>query len=138
MFGHRVPTASALVPMLLFVLAAPAVAQTRVADGSRPTPAATLKGALRSVATAQAQYHEKRGRYAASVAQLALRLDPTVGVEVMAASASGWQGRAVHRELAGKSCVIFVGRVDGLEAPRTDGDREMAGEDGVPLCDRMR
>jgi hypothetical protein len=34
--------------------------------------------------------------------------------------------------------VIFVGRLDGNEAPRTDGDREMAGEEGVPLCDRMR
>ena len=53
-------------------------------------------------------------------------------------SVGGWQGRAVHREQAGKSCVIFVGRIEGLEAPRTDGDREMAGEDGVPLCDRMR
>jgi hypothetical protein len=34
--------------------------------------------------------------------------------------------------------VIFDGSVDGREAPRTEGDGEMAGEDGVPLCDRMR
>jgi hypothetical protein len=137
MFGHRAPTASALVPMLL-LLASPALAQTRAVAASRPSPAATLKSALRSVVAAQQQFREKRGRYAQSLEQLAVRLDPGVGVEVMAASASGWQGRAVHREQAGKSCVIFVGRIEGLEAPRTDGDREMAGEDGVPLCDRMR
>ena len=28
--------------------------------------------------------------------------------------------------------------LEGVEAPRTDGDREMAGEEGIPLCDRMR
>ena len=138
MFGHRVPTASALVPMLLLLLASPAVAQTRAVASSRPSSAATLKSALRSVVAAQQQFREKRGRYAQSPEQLTLRLEPGVGVEVMAAGPWGWQGRAVHREQAGKSCVIFVGRIEGLEAPRTDGDREMAGEDGVPLCDRMR
>jgi hypothetical protein len=33
--------------------------------------------------------------------------------------------------------VIFVGQVSGLELPKTDGDGEMAGEERVPLCDRM-
>ena len=80
----------------------------------------------------------KRGRYADSVEQLTLRPEPEVGVELIAASATGWQARATHRAQEGKSCVIFVGRIEGREAPRTEGDREMAGEDGVPLCDRMR
>jgi hypothetical protein len=31
-----------------------------------------------------------------------------------------------------------VGSLEGAEAPRTAGDREMAGEAGIPLCDRMR
>jgi hypothetical protein len=124
--------------MLILLLAAPAAAQKSVAAASKPSAAATLKNALRSMATAQAEYRVKRGRYADSVQQLKLRLEPEVGVDVTAASATGWQGRAMHREQAGKSCVIFVGRIEGREAPRTEGDREMAGEDGVPLCDRMR
>ena len=137
MSGHRVPRSGALVPMLILLLAAPAAAQKSVAV-SRPSAAATLKNALRSMAAAQAEYRVKGGRYADSVQQLKLRLEPDVGVEVTAASASGWQGRAMHRDQEGKNCVIFVGRIEGREAPRTQGDREMAGEDGVPLCDRMR
>jgi hypothetical protein len=138
MFGHRVPRSCALVPMLILLATVPVAAQTRVATASKPSAATTLKGALRSLAAAQAEYRIKRGRYADSMEPLKLRLEPEVGVEVTAASATGWQGRAMHREQAGKSCVIFVGRIEGREAPRTEGDREMAGEDGVPLCDRMR
>jgi hypothetical protein len=33
--------------------------------------------------------------------------------------------------------VVFVGKLRAGEAPRTDGDGEMAGEERVPLCDRM-
>jgi hypothetical protein len=33
--------------------------------------------------------------------------------------------------------VVFVGRLAATEFPRTDGDGEMAGEERVPLCDRM-
>jgi len=33
---------------------------------------------------------------------------------------------------------VFVGALGDAEAPRTDADREMAGEEGIPLCDRMR
>ncbi len=138
MLGRRPPLARAIVPVLLVLLAAPSAAQTRVSAASRATPAAVLKTALRTVAAAQARHHAERGKYATSVEQLRVRLEPGVGVEVVAATAAGWQGRAVHRDQLGKSCVIFVGRIAGVEAPRTDGDREMAGEEGVPLCDRMR
>src|SRR5262245_30514573 len=138
MSGHRVPRSCALVPMLILLLAAPIAAQPRVAAASKPSAAATLKSALRSLAAAQAEYRVKRGRYADSMEPLKLRLAPEVGVELIAASATGWQARAAHRDQEGKNCVIFVGRIEGREAPRTEGDREMAGEDGVPLCDRMR
>lgn len=135
---HLRPRLASEVVLMLIVLAAPAGAQTRSAFAARATPAAVLKQSLRSTAEAQARFHAQRGRYALSLDQLKLRLEPGVGIEVMAAGPAGWQGRAVHRDNPGKSCVIFVGSVAGFEAPRTDGDREMAGEDGVPLCDRMR
>ena len=124
--------------LMLLVLAGPAGAQTRSALAVRTTPATVLTQALRSTVAAQARFHAERGRYAPSVEQLKLRLEPGVGVEVVSVGPTGWQGRAVHRDQPGKSCVIFVGSVAGVESPRTDGDREMAGEDGVPLCDRMR
>jgi hypothetical protein len=97
-----------------------------------------LKGALRSAAAAQARYRDAKGAYAPSVDPLALRLESGVRVEILRAGPGGWQGKATHVSQAGRSCVVFVGSLEGAEAPRTDGDREMAGEDGVPLCDRMR
>ena len=118
-------------PALLLVLAllpAPARAQTSAAAAWSASPAGQLKSALRELAAAQARYRETRGSYARTVAPLRLT----------AASGTGWQARAVHQSRPGRSCVIFVGRVDGVDSPRTEGDGEMAGEDGVPLCDRMR
>jgi hypothetical protein len=138
MSGPRRATACALVPVLFFLLASAGAAQTRVATAAKPSAATTLKNALRSVAAAQKDYRARRGQYAESVQQLGLRLEPEVAVEITAAGPTGWQARAAHREQEGKSCVIFGGSVAGREAPRTEGDREMAGEDGVPLCDRMR
>jgi hypothetical protein len=108
------------------------------AVASRPSHAAQLKSALRSVAAAQTRYHAAKQSYAPSVELLRLPATPGMKIEILAAGRSGWQGRARHQEQPSRSCVIFVGRVEGSEAPRTDEDREMAGEEGVPLCDRMR
>ena len=132
-----VPRCSMLAALALLVCSTPATAQTKTV-ATRPSHAAQLKGALRSVAAAQARHHAAASAYATSVA--VLRVPPASGVrvEILAAGRSGWQARAQHQDQPGRSCVIFVGRLDGNEAPRTDGDREMAGEEGVPLCDRMR
>ena len=128
---------SLLAALALLASSAPAAAQVQ-ALASRPSHAAQLKGALRSVAAAQARHHAAKSSYAASLDVLRVPPAPGVRVEIMAAGRWGWQARARHQEQPGRSCVIFVGRLDGSEAPRTEGDREMAGEEGVPLCDRMR
>ncbi|HVL16801.1 MAG TPA: hypothetical protein VM387_02345 [Gemmatimonadales bacterium] len=128
-------------PALLLALAllpAPARAQTSAAAAWSASPAAQLKSALRELVAAQARYRETRGGYARTVAPLRLPAELGVRLEVTAASGTGWQARAVHQSRPGRSCVIFVGRVEGVDSPRTEGDGEMAGEDGVPLCDRMR
>jgi hypothetical protein len=114
------------------------VAQSAAPAAWQATPASVLKGALRAAASAQARHREAKGTYAASVDPLSLRLEPGVRVEILRAGRTGWQGKATYLTQPGRSCVVFVGALDGAEAPRTDGDREMAGEDGVPLCDRMR
>ncbi|MGN6392318.1 MAG: hypothetical protein ACTHM9_08755 [Gemmatimonadales bacterium] len=112
-------------------------AQTGTPAAWQATPASVLKGALRSLAAAQDRYHALHGAYAATVDLLGLKLDPGVRLEMLAAGAEGWQAKAVHTSQPGKSCVVWAGALAG-EPPRTDGDREMAGEEGIPLCDRMR
>jgi Tfp pilus assembly protein PilE len=132
-----VPRCSLLVVLALLGATASAAGQAQVV-ASAPSHAAQLKSALRSVATAQARHHAAKSSYAASLNLLPVPPAPGVRVEILAAGTSGWQARAEHQAQPGRSCVIFVGRLDGNEAPRTTGDREMAGEEGVPLCDRMR
>ena len=131
---------SLLAALALLGSSAPVAAQAVAskASVSRPSHATQLKGALRSLAAAQTKHHLARRSYAASAGLLRLPPAPDVQLEILAAGPSGWQARARHRDQPGRSCVIFVGRIEGAEAPRTDGDREMAGEEGVPLCDRMR
>jgi hypothetical protein len=112
-------------------------AQTGLPAAWQATPASVLKGALRSLAAAEERYRAAHGEYAPMLERLAVRTEPGVRLEILAASAAGWQAKAVHTSEPGRSCVVWVGTL-AAEAPRTDGDREMAGEEGVPLCDRMR
>jgi len=115
-----------------------AAAQTSSAAGWQLTPASQLKSTLRTLAAAQARHFAGHGAYASSVTRLGLAPEPGVQLEILGASSTGWKGKAVHQTRPGKSCVIFVGTLEGADLPTTDLDREMAGESGVPLCDQMR
>ncbi len=112
-----------------------AVAQTNA--GRQETPASVLKSTLRNVVAAQDSYKAKHGKYAASLETLRVNGSSDVGIQIQAATESGWRAKATHRTRPGRSCVVFVGKLRAGEAPRTDGDGEMAGEERVPLCDRM-
>ena len=138
MGARRVSHVLALSSALALGAPAALAAQRAAPAAWQATPASVLKGALRSAAAAQARYRDAKGTYAATVDPLALRLEAGVRVEILRAGPAGWQGKATHVSQPGRSCVVFVGSLDGAEAPRTDGDREMAGEVGIPLCDRMR
>jgi hypothetical protein len=135
MSAHRIP----LVVVLLAALSGAALrAQTSAPAAWQATPASVLKSALRNTLAAQDRFYAANETYAPSVEALGLRPEAGVRVDILRASARGWQGRATHQTQPGRSCVVFVGSLEGAEAPRTDGDREMAGEEGIPLCDRMR
>jgi hypothetical protein len=138
MGARRVSYALVLWTTLAVGAPAGAAAQSAAPAAWQATPASLLKGALRSAAAAQARYREAKGTYASTVDPLALRLESGVRVEILRAARAGWQGKATYLSQPGRSCVVFVGSLDGADAPRTDGDREMAGEEGIPLCDRMR
>ncbi|MGH7498766.1 MAG: hypothetical protein ACREL3_07940 [Gemmatimonadales bacterium] len=128
----------ALALLISFSAHSQGAAQTSASAGWQATPASVLKNALRAVTAAQLRFFQTQKTYASSAEALALPPERDVQVQILAAGPSGWQARAVHRQQPGKSCVIFVGTVGGVESPRTDADREMAGEEGVPLCDWMR
>jgi hypothetical protein len=101
------------------------------------TPASILKNALRNVVAAQDQYRATHPKFASSIEALKVNPGTDVKIQLFGVTASGWRAKATHRARPGRSCVVFVGQLAGLELPRTDGDGEMAGEERVPLCDRM-
>jgi hypothetical protein len=96
-----------------------------------------LKSTLRNVVQAQDKFRVSNPTFAKSVE--ALRIDPgsDVRVQIFGVTAKSWRAKATHRARPGRSCVIFVGELAGIEAPKTEADGEMAGEERVPLCDRM-
>jgi hypothetical protein len=131
-------TSAVLLTAALWLGAGDSVAaQTGTPAAWQATPASVLKSALRSLAAAQDRYRATHGVYAARVDPLGLNVDPGVRLEMLAAGPGGWQAKAVLASQPGRSCVAWAGTLAG-EPPRTDGDREMAGEEGIPLCDRMR
>lgn len=132
------PWSLALAALLALPAAAGAQVTAAAASSRRDTPASVLKNALRSVTASQARHRQANGTFATDMSQLDVRPDAAVRVEILAASAAGWQAKSVHSTQLGRSCVIFVGKLDGVDAPRTDADREVAGEEGVALCDRMQ
>jgi hypothetical protein len=101
------------------------------------TPASILKNALRNIVAAQDQYRTTHPVFASSVEALQVQGGAEVKLQILGATANGWRAKATHKSRPGRSCVVFVGQVSGLELPKTDGDGEMAGEERVPLCDRM-
>lgn len=138
MYASRVTSTVALSAALTFAGGGALAAQTSAPAAWQATPASVLKGALRALTAAQERYRAAHGVYAPTLDRLGLRPEPGVRLEILLAAAGGWQGKAVHESRPARSCVVWVGSLGGAEAPRTDGDHEMAGEEGVPLCDRMR
>jgi hypothetical protein len=114
----------------------PALAQSE--NGAwQSTPASILKSTLRTVVAAQDKYRATHPGFASSVEALRVSPGSDVKVQILAVTASGWRAKATHKTRPGRSCVVFVGKLPAAEFPRTDGDGEMAGEERVPLCDRM-
>ena len=132
--GHM----TALAIALALSLAAPLEAQSQNASAAwQSTPASILKNALRDLVAAEDKYRLTHPAYAGSVELLPVNPGADVKIQILRVTPGGWRAKATHRARPGRSCVVFVGQLGGLELPKTDGDGEMAGEERVPLCDRM-
>lgn len=128
----------ALILMLGLSLGGPGAARAQNASAAwQSTPASILKNALRNVVAAQDHYRASHPVFASSLEALQVKPGSEVKVQILGATSIGWRAKATHRARPGRSCVIFVGELKGIELPKTDGDGEMAGEERVPLCDRM-
>jgi hypothetical protein len=119
-------------------LGAPISAEAQNAAASwQSTPASVLKNSLRNVVAAQDKYRASHPVFASTIEALQVNPDPDVKIQIVGVTPDGWRAKATHRARPGRSCVVFVGTLAASELPKTDGDGEMAGEERVPLCDRM-
>ena len=124
--------------VLGLTLGAPLGVQGQAASEAwQATPASILKNALRNVVAAQDKYRASHPVFASTTEALQLSAGADVKIQILGATPNGWRAKATHRARPGRSCVVFVGSLTGSELPKTDGDGEMAGEERVPLCDRM-
>ena len=119
-------------------LGAPISAEAQNAAASwQSTPASVLKNSLRNIVAAQDTYRASHPVFASTIEVLQVNPDPDVKIQIVGVTPNGWRAKATHRARPGRSCVVFVGTLAASELPKTDGDGEMAGEERVPLCDRM-
>lgn len=119
-------------------LGAPIAAEAQNATASwQSTPASVLKNSLRNVVAAQDKYRASHPAFASTIEALQVNPGPDVKIQLVGVTPNGWRAKATHRARPGRSCVVFVGTLAASELPKTDGDEEMAGEERVPLCDRM-
>jgi hypothetical protein len=132
----RQMTAYALVLALSLGAPVGAVAQAG-GESWQSTPASILKSSLRTLVAAQDKYRVSHPIFAGTVEALQLNTGADVKIKILGVTPNGWQAKATHRARPGRSCVVFVGPLSGTALPRTDGDGEVAGEERVPLCDRM-
>jgi hypothetical protein len=139
--------APALMIGALIALAAPSAvwAQLLATVMRLPSsPDAVLKKGLRKLVTAQEQFWHDHGTYTTDVSQLGFhkggqRWIDSVWVQVLSAGGRSWSGRAIHRGIGQKSCVIYVGVPSDFPsgAPVTERDSVRATEEGVPVCDKF-
>ncbi len=129
-------TAHALV--LGLSLGGPVAALAQAGNSAwQSTPASILKTALRNVVAAQDKYRVSHSVYARTLESLQLSPGADVKIQILSVTPNSFRAKATHKARPGRSCVVFVGPLSGPQLPRTDGDGEMAGEERVPLCDRM-
>jgi hypothetical protein len=136
MSGARHMAALALVLGLGLGVPVAAPAQN-VSASWQSTPASILKNTLRNVVAAQDRYRASHPIFASTLEVLQVNPGGDVKIQILGVTANGWRAKATHKARPGRSCVVFVGPLSGSDLPKTDADGEMAGEERVPLCDRM-
>lgn len=123
------------VASLLTLCAGTVAAQQPAPTG--PSPLVALRGTLRTLTTMQEKYYAANSRYANTLDALkALGFDvpAKVSVKLLEAKPNGWSASASHADVAGATCVDWVGPVGEVAVPMSALDGR-SGAEGEPMCD---
>jgi hypothetical protein len=91
-----------------------------------------VRQTLRRLVAAEETFYAETGTYTDDLSQIGFKPDQNTSVRFLRLSRDGWAARGAHTALAGRDCVIFVGRTRA--APTTLKYRRR-GREGVPVCD---
>lgn len=133
----------------LLVLAAPAArAQTPSVSGppmeldvaTRRRLYAAMTADLKQLVTAQERWFADHAEYARTFQRGAVRgarITPSAGVTLtlVYVTKDSYAARATHDWLAGRSCVMTVGRVPASRVPATTAERLAPSREATPVCD---
>jgi len=91
-----------------------------------------IRGGLRRLVVAEENYYAENGIYTEDLTRIGFRPEPDTRIQFLWSSRAGWAASATQPQLAGRDCVVFVGREH--EAPATT-RLGRTGKEGVPVCD---
>ena len=107
-----------IVVVIIGILAA--IAIPKFANTKEKAYMAAMKTDLRNLATAEEGYFADNQTYSTSLSALGdFKASANVTVTVNAANTTGWDAKATHSGVSGKTCVIGVGTGTGAS---TNGD----------------
>ena len=111
-------------------------------EAARDTSAAMrrMTGALRSLIGAQDDWAREHNRYGRALRRsgtggVVVKPEPGITLELMYVTTKGWTGRATHRAMPGRSCVVFVGDIPVSRWPKTRHDGAIPTRERTPACD---
>jgi hypothetical protein len=116
---------------------APTRADSKRADSSRAKAVSEdagfsqIRRALRRLVAAEETYFAENGTYSDELSER-VNTDTDVSLRFLWLSRDGWAASGTHAAIAGKDCVIFVGR---SRAAPTTLKYVRSGKEGVPVCD---
>lgn len=91
-----------------------------------------LRRGLRRLVVTEENYYAETGAYTDGLSRIGFAPEGGAKVRFLWLTRSGWAASATHPAMAGKDCVVYVGRGHG--APTTLRDVR-SGREGVPVCD---
>lgn len=102
-----------------------------------PSPLVTLRATLRNLVTYQEKYYAQNSRYASTLdalTPLGFAVPSKVTVTFIETKPNAYSASAAHADVAGATCVDWVGRPGEVAVPRTALDGTQ-GREGEPTCD---
>jgi hypothetical protein len=125
------------VTLAFFAAALPAQQTAAPAAPTGPSPLVMLRSTLRQLVTSQEKYYADHSTYSVDLNVLKANgfvLPPKVSVTLIESKATGWSASAAHADVAGATCVNWVGRPGDITLPKTALEGRN-GREGEPTCD---